>query len=313
MTGRSTGELALVVNPAAGRGSALRWHDAVMRQLRAAGHPVRVINETGASETSAAVATAIADGVTGIAALGGDGLAHLLLQQVAGTGLPLGLIPAGTGNDLAAGLGVPEDPVAAAAAIGRGRTRAVDAGRCGDRWWASILCTGFDSEVNERANAMRWPHGPRRYDVAVLAELAALRPRPVRISVEGVTEDTEIILVAVGNTARYGGGLHMCPTARPDDGVFDVTIVGPVSRRVLVRMLPKVRHGTHLGHPAVRIERVREFGIAMSDGSTEDADNATLSAYADNATLSAYADGERIGPLPMTATCVPGALTVYVP
>jgi diacylglycerol kinase (ATP) len=162
------------------------------------------------------------------------------------------------------------------------------------QWWISVLCAGFDSAINERANRIRWPRGPRRYDIAILAELAMLHPYPFRLTVDGAEWSGPAILVAVGNTERYGGGYRMCAGADPYDGTLDVTIVGPVGRLDLVRMLPKVKSGTHLGHRAVTVLSGREITI-------------------ESAGVSAYADGERLGDLPRTARCEPGALHIWTP
>ncbi len=283
----------------------MRLLPAVLHRLRAAGRPVSVIEAAASGATADRVRSTVdagAGAVGGVVALGGDGLAHLLLDAVAGSGIPLGLVPAGGGNDLAAGLGLPLDPRAATDVVVAGRTREVDLGLvvapdAGRRWWGSILCAGFDSAVNERANALRWPTGPRRYDVAVLIELARLRPHQVRLRLGDRVLETDVILVAVCNTARYGGGLLMCPSARPDDGYFDVTVVTPVRRGELLRMLPQVRTGAHLAHPAVRVHRVTSVGIEPCGASP----------------ATAYADGERIGALPVETRCERGALTVFVP
>ncbi len=155
----------------------------------------------------------------------------------------LAVLPAGTGNDLALALGVPADPLealdAALADLSAGTGRAVDLARsssaAGERWWATVLCCGFDSAVSDRVNRLRWPPGPRRYDLAIALELARLRPRAVRITVDGVAAEHDVTLVAVGNTGWYGGGLRICPGADPADGLLDLTVVGPVSRLELVR------------------------------------------------------------------------------
>jgi diacylglycerol kinase (ATP) len=240
-------------------------------------------------------AAAVAGSAAAVVAVGGDGAAHAGLQAVAGTGVPLAVVPAGTGNDLALALGVPRDPAAAARAAAAdllaGEVRTLDAGRTGDRWWATVLCCGFDSAVTDRANRLWWPRGPRRYDVAILAELARLRPHEVTLDLDGTTRTLPVTLVAVGNTPWYGGGLRVCPAADPTDGRFDVTVVGPVSRRELVRTRPRLTAGTHVAHPAVSVHRAARVELA-GDG------------------LATSADGEPVAPLPAVAECVPGALVV---
>jgi diacylglycerol kinase (ATP) len=288
-------EVAVLVSPTAGRGRARGVPAAVLGALRSAGLAPRVLAATTRAAAEREAAAAVASGAGAVVAVGGDGTAHACLQGVAGTGTPLAVVPAGTGNDLALALGVPADPVAAAAAaaadLRAGRVRTVDAGRTGDRWWATVLCCGFDSAVTDRANRLRWPRGPRRYDLAILAELARLRPRELTLALDGAPRTLAATLVAVGNTAWYGGGMRVCPAADPADGAFDVTVVGPVSRRELVRTRPRLATGTHVGHPAVTVHRARRVELA-GDGPTT------------------YADGEPVAPLPAVSVCVPGALSV---
>jgi len=288
-------QVAVLVNAVAGRGRAARALPAVTAALTAVGVAPRLLTAVDRADAERQAAAAVADGVAALTALGGDGAAHAALQAVAGTGTPLGLLPAGTGNDLALALGVPRDPVRAARELAAdllsGSVRRIDATRTGDRWWATVLCCGFDSAVTDRANRLRWPRGPRRYDVAILAELARLRPRPVTLTVDGVAGDREVTLIAVGNTAWYGGGLRIAPGADPTDGLLDVVVVGPVSRRELVRTRPRLAAGTHVDHPSVTVLRGREVCL---DGSG----------------LSTYADGEPVSALPAVSVCVPGAVGV---
>jgi diacylglycerol kinase (ATP) len=287
-------DVVLVVNPVAGRGRALRLLEPVRARLADDGHSVRVVAETGVEATQEAVQSALASSIGGVVALGGDGLVHLLAQQLAQTDVPLGIVPAGTGNDFAAELGIPADPLAAAALIAECRPHLVDAVHTGERWWTSVLCAGFDSSINERANDIRWPRGPARYNLAILAELAALRAIDTVVTVDGQRWVGPSTLVAIGNTGQYGGGYRMCAGARPDDGLLDVVIVGQVGRADLVRMLPKVRSGRHLSHRAVTRMQGRDVTIEAPG-------------------IVAYADGERVGPLPVASKCVPGALRVWRP
>ncbi|HEY0487185.1 MAG TPA: diacylglycerol kinase [Mycobacteriales bacterium] len=296
--------VGVLVNPSAGLGRGARDVARVQAVLRDAGLDVTEIAAPSATEAGAACAEAVGDGLAALVAVGGDGTVNLAVQAVAGTATPLGIVPCGTGNDLAASLGVPADPADAAAEVARrllaGEGVAVDAVRTttddgGFRgWWACVLASGFDSAVNERANRMRWPRGPRRYDVAILAELARLRPHAYRVTLDGRTLEVPAVMVAVGNTDSYGGGLRICPTADPTDGLLDVTVVGPVGRTDVVRLRPRLYAGTHVEDP--RVETYRAARVRL-----------------EAAGVSAYADGEPLAPLPVVVTCVPGALTVLAP
>src|SRR5690606_28053915 len=176
----------------------------------------------------------------------GDGMVQLALRAVAETATPLGVIPAGTGNDLARALGLPRsDPLAAADIVIAGHTRTIDLGRAGNRFFSTIACAGFDSRVAERVARMRWPRGRRRYDLATLAELRVFHPLDFALELDGEQWRTDAMLVAVGNTASYGGGLRICEGADPTDGQFRVSVIAPVSIPQLIRLFPRLSKGTH--------------------------------------------------------------------
>lgn len=293
-------EIVLFVNPAAGRGRGARAALSAAAALRDAGFSVRTVLGDGPEDALARVRAALAAGTDALIVVGGDGMANLALQAVVGTGTPFGLIAAGTGNDFARALGMPlRQPAAAgrmiADALTSGRVRDIDLGRVGDRWFGAVLASGFDSRVNDRGNRMRIPLGRFTYDLAMVAELAAFRPLPYRITLDGgEVREVQATLVAVGNGPSYGGGMRICPGADLTDGLFDVTVVGECSRATLVRVFPRVYRGRHVGHPAVTVLRAASVELA--------ADRVT-----------GYADGEPVGPLPLTARCVPGALRVVGP
>jgi diacylglycerol kinase (ATP) len=288
-------DVAVLVSPAAGRGRGTALAADVLRVFRRAGFTPEVLPALTGPDAEQQARKAVAAGTRAVVAVGGDGTVHAALQAVAGTSTPLAMIPAGTGNDLVRALGGPADPGAAARAaaedLAAGTIRAVDAGRTGDRWWATVLCCGFDSAVSDRANRMRWPRGRRRYDVAVLAELARLRPRELTLVLDGVPQTVPVTMVAVGNTAWYGGGMKICPGADPADGLFDVTVVGATTRLELVRTKPRLMSGTHVDHPSVSVFRAARVELSSPGVTT-------------------YADGEPVAPLPAVAECVPGALRV---
>ncbi|MEU1216596.1 YegS/Rv2252/BmrU family lipid kinase [Streptomyces sp. NPDC005790] len=292
-----TSEITLFVNPTAGSGRGARAAQPAASALRDAGFCVRTVLGEDADDALRRAREAVAAGTGALIAVGGDGMMSLALQAVAGTATPLGAVAVGTGNDFARALGLPvRDPAAAgrlaAEALKAGTVRTIDLGRVGERWFGSVLASGFDSRVNDRGNRMRGVGGRFKYDLAILAELAAFRPIPYRVRLEGgpVTE-IEATLIAVGNGTTYGGGMRICADAVMDDGLFDVTVVGDCSRATLLKVFPKVYRGTHLEHPKVTVHRVSSIELAAA-GAT------------------AYADGEPFGALPVRATCVPGAVRV---
>ncbi|MFF9015551.1 diacylglycerol kinase [Streptomyces sp. NPDC014870] len=295
-----TSEITLFVNPTAGRGRGAHAAQPAARALRDAGFSVRTVLGADAEDALRRAREAVAGGTGALVAVGGDGLVSLALQALAGTRTPLGVVAVGTGNDFARSLGL---PVRAPSAAGRlaaellkgGGGRDIDLGRVGDRWFGTVLAAGFDSRVNDRGNRMRLPVGRFKYDLAMIAELAAFRPTPFRLGFDDGTErEIEATLVAVGNGTSYGGGMRICADARMDDGLFDVTVVGDCSRTTLIKVFPRVYRGTHLDHPAVTVHRVRTLTL-------------------DAPGITGYADGEPLGPLPLTAACVPGALRVLAP
>ncbi|MEU7009422.1 diacylglycerol kinase [Streptomyces sp. NPDC046332] len=295
-----TREITLFVNPTAGRGRGAHATQPAAQAFRDAGFTVRTLLGADADDALRRAREAVAGGTGALVAVGGDGMVSLALQAVAGTRTPLGVVAVGTGNDFARALGLPlRDPSAAgrlaAELLKGGGARDIDLGRVGDRWFGTVLASGFDSRVNDRGNRMRLPVGRFRYDLAMIAELAAFRPVPYRLTFDDGTERrSEATLVAVGNGPSYGGGMRICAGARMDDGLFDVTVVGDCSRTTLIKVFPRVYRGTHLDHPVVTVHRVRSL--------TLDAPGVT-----------GYADGEPLGPLPLTAACVPGALRVLAP
>ena len=285
-------DIALLTNPTAGKGRGARYRDIVLPRLRAAGLTVRNLTGRDVDEAQDLAHQAVADGVDALVVVGGDGMAHLATQALAGTGAALGVIPAGTGNDVARYFDIPRrDPVAAADVVIAGRTRTVDLARSGPRHFVTVLAAGFDAIVNERANKMTWPKGQMRYNLATIAELRTFEPIPYTLELDGARVSLEAMLVAIGNGPSFGGGLRITEGAVLDDGLLDVVIIKPMSKPGLIRTYPKLFKGTHVTHPAYEHHRVHSVTVAAPN-------------------IVSYADGERFGPLPLTVECVPGALTV---
>jgi diacylglycerol kinase (ATP) len=285
-------EIALLTNPASGKGLGTRTAAIALPRLTEAGFTVRELQGSDVDEARDLARQAVVDGVETLVVVGGDGMVHLAVQELVHSDTALGIIPAGTGNDAARAFDVPRsDPQAAADVIVAGHTRVVDVARAGASYFVCVMSAGFDAVVNERANRMSWPRGQMRYNLATLAELRVFEPRPYTLDLDGTSRRVDAVLVAVGNGPSFGGGLRITEGALMDDGLLDVVVFHPVSRLDLVRTYPKLFKGTHTSHPAYEHHRVREVTVAAPG-------------------IVAYADGERLGPLPLTVTAVPSSLRV---
>jgi diacylglycerol kinase (ATP) len=277
-----------------------------VERLREAGHEVATLDaDDGPALEHALFARVRHTPPDAVLAVGGDGTVHAVVNAVAGTGVPVGLVPAGAGNDIARGMGLPhDDPRAAIARIVA--ALADPAAALGvpvdvvhtstGRWFAGVLSTGFDSAVTDRANRLRRPRGRARYVVAVLLELTRLTPHRYRMTIDRDPRQVDAVLLTVANTESFGGGMRILPGARPDDGMLDVLVATPLSRIALLRLLPKVFEGAHVADPRVGVERGRVITIDVADGRKPEP--------------VVFADGERFGSLPLTLEAVPGALRV---
>jgi len=284
-------EVHLLVSPQGGRGRAAAAAPVVRRVIEQAGHTPIDISGASAEESAEAARAAVAAGAQRLVAVGGDGTLNLAAQGVAGTGTALGIVPAGTGNDFARAFGLfglsPEE----AAATALGPTRPVDAIRTDrGRWVVCSVTGGFSVDVNARAARMRFPKGPSRYTVATLLAMPGLRHRELAVTVDGQRTELRSALFAVNNAEMFGGGMAICPGADPADGLIDACAVGPASRTTMLRLLPKVFGGGHVGHRHVHMMRGHTVAIEGE--------------------MDLIADGEDLGPAPITLEAVPGALQV---
>jgi diacylglycerol kinase (ATP) len=288
-------EIALLTNPSAGKGKGSRTAAIALPRLEEAGFVVHQRSGRDGDEALALAHECVAAGVETLVVCGGDGMVHIAVQALVDSDASLGIIPAGSGNDVARYLGIPRnDPQRAADIVVGSHTRTIDLARAGDRHFVTVLAAGFDSKVNERANGLRWPKGQMRYNLATLAELRVFEPLPYVLELDGETRRLDAMLVAVGNGPSFGGGLRITHGAEIDDGMLDVVIIKPMSKLQLVRTYPKLYTGKHVTHPQYEHHRVRSVTVAAPG-------------------IVAYADGERLGSLPVTVDVAPNALRVLAP
>ncbi|MFJ4996907.1 YegS/Rv2252/BmrU family lipid kinase [Microbacterium sp. NPDC088619] len=292
--------VAVLSNPFAGKGRGARETEAALAHLRARGVDLRVYTGESAASSRILVARALLESPRMLVIVGGDGTLSGILDPVCAAGIPVVLVPAGTGNDLARALGLPRrDPVAAAELALTGVPRAIDVGevRAAGRIdpFLTIAALGFDAKVSDRTNRLRWPHGVLRYYLALVVELVRLRPMEFTVSVDGEPPvRTPGTLVAVGNTESYGGGMPLCAGAAADDGLLDIVQVAPLTRLRLLRLFPLLLRGVHLSRPEVTRRQARSVTVSAPG-------------------LVVYADGERIAENECTIGIRRSALTILVP
>ena len=286
---------ALVINPVSGQGRGTTVGTYVAGYLNQ--HKVDFAIVTGNSSISLSDHLKIfldkTPDCSGVIAVGGDGLMHIILQVVVPFQIPFTIIPAGTGNDFVRTLGWDLENIDSQ--LNRVVTTdpsPVNLGLVDGEWFGAVLSTGFDSVVNERANTMQWPKGPMKYNAAIALELPRFTPRHYEIILDDRTISTEAMLIAVANGRSYGGGMLVCPNANISDDLFDVMVLHPVSKLEFIKVFPRVFAGTHVSHPAVEIVRSRSVRIESK--------------------AVAYADGERIGQLPIVAECIHDAVQTWV-
>ena len=243
-------------------------------------------------------------------AMGGDGTVNMVARGLLGgegasytrengSRPAMGIIACGSGNDTAASLGLPvKDPERSVRVLASEKAEAIDvlvaeceSGEIGVS--LSVVAAGFDSEVTEAAEKIKLIKGPLRYTVAVFTTLVRSEPALFEMVLdESEAERFTAWLVAVANGPRYGGGMRVAPEASFTDGVADLCIVGPISRRHFIRTFPKVFKGTHVEDPQIRVVRAKRVRLSASRP------------------FACYGDGERIGPLPAKLEVKPLAIEI---
>jgi diacylglycerol kinase (ATP) len=292
--------LGVIINPSSGRGKGAARGELVLNTMTERGQEFLNLSGNTIEEANANARHAINDDlIDGLVVVGGDGIAHLGVNIACDTGMSLGIIAAGTGNDLARSIGMPEGDVVAGthAVLDKLATpRKVDAIKAhtstSQFWFFGTASAGFDALCNQRANEMTWPKGPRRYDIAMVLELAKFKPIHYEATIDGEHRSFDAMLCAVANGPAFGGGMLIAPDAKVDDGYLDLFIVHAMSRLELLKVFPKVYTGGHVTHPAV--EFVRAKNVKLSSGN-----------------MPVYSDGEARGHSPLTSTVVAGALSVF--
>jgi diacylglycerol kinase (ATP) len=294
--------IGLIVNPVAGGNRGAQVGPEVLSLLSQSEHSVVELSGGNLLEARANAEAAIAaNTIDALVVVGGDGIAHLGTNLCAGKNIVMAIIPAGTGNDAAAMIGMPLTNTTESVRVvlaGLSSPKKIDAIKVSHgvkvTWALGSASAGFDALAAARANAISWPKGPMRYYVAMLLELAKFKPIKYQSVADGNPRDFEAMLCVVSNTGIYGGGMLVVPGASVTDAKLDVLLVKKMSRVKFVTIFPRVYKGTHITDKDVEIFKASKISITASG-------------------MPIYSDGEYVGQAPFEAEVVPGALTIIAP
>jgi diacylglycerol kinase (ATP) len=290
--------MVVVANPSAGRGKAGKVIGRVTQTLHDAGVEHEIVVSASGRDLEDRVRHLATSGAATVGCIGGDGTVGLAANGLIGSDTTLAVFPSGTADDFAHAIGLRHIDQTVRAVADRTIAR-IDAGRVSvggsSRHYVAIASCGFDSEVNEAANAMTVRLGSTgTYVAAVVKTLSRFTPAGFTIDIDGAVVNGAHMLVAVGNSISYGGGMKVTPAASVVDGELDVCMLRALPRTSFLRAFPRVFRGTHVTHPAVQMARGKRIHI--------EADRHVM----------IYADGERVGPPPATIEVVPACLSMFV-
>lgn len=285
---------ALLVNPSAGSGRALKRLPAITAELDRRRMSHRIVMTTGLDHGCREAEQAAEQGEIPVV-VSGDGLIGKVGGMLAGTATPLGVIPGGRGNDFARVVGIPTEPAEAVAILAADHRRRIDVGDANGERFLCIASCGFDSDANRIANEVKLISGAPVYAYAAIKALWQWRPARFSVTVDGERRELTGYSVVVANSKAYGGGMYVAPDALLDDGQLDVITTADIPKRRFLAGIPDVFKGKHVEHAEVAVRRGRVVEV--------EADRP----------FDVYADGDPITKLPARITVLPDALELIAP
>lgn len=287
-----------IINPVAGKGRAIQVWNSVQGELRQIFSHLELEYTGCAGDATFIARKAVNKGYELVIVFGGDGTLHEVVNGLAGSDTALAIVPAGSGNDFARSLGLSKEPKQAISVIALCKKKRLDLGRFDGRYFLNMGGLGFDADVAHRINGKRLLRGQLAYLVAVLQTLGTYDSYRVEIRIDDQKLEEETIMVSVGNGQYVGGGFRLLPQASLEDGLLDIMVVRKISRLDIIRTLPALYQGTHLGHPKCSFYRGHEVTINLLEP---------------NKKVFAQVDGQEFWEFPLVFGVVPGALQVIVP
>ena len=293
-------ECVLIVNPYSGKKQSIEILNRIKPIFDSNGVGLSIIETAFSGHAKELAKNLDLNGCDGLLILGGDGTFHEVVNGILNRDdhktIPIGIIPAGSGNSFLHDLDL-VDPIEATQAIISGHTRFVDVTKVdiGESVYYSINLIGWGlvTDVGKRAELLRWL-GPKRYTVASIIEIFLKKTRKARLIVDKRTIETDFTFIVACNSVHVGKGMKMAPNAKLDDGLVDLIVVrGNISRRRLLSVLPKLFDGTHIHEPEVEYYQAVSFSLF-----SETTDLLNI-------------DGEMIGMTPITVRIIQNAIEIF--
>ena len=284
-----------ILNPASCNSNALKLKPRIEEILASAGIDHTIYVSKSSDDITSTVKKNLKN-FSNFISVGGDGTLHHITNAIAGTEKNLGSIPLGSGNDISRSLGFPVDIEEACKAIRRCRTKKIDLGMINSKYYyLGVSGAGFDSVVTDLANNTKFPvKGPSKYKYAVYRTLITFTSKKFHIKYNGNERTLNGMMLAVGNTDMYGGGMKITPAASPFDGVLDACILKRMSKIHFIKTFPLVFEGKHTEDQFIEYFKVNSIEV--------DSDY----------NFSVFADGEYICKLPVRYEVIPQALNIIV-
>ena len=277
--------LTFIVNPTAGNGYALKIEQQVQAEMARRGLACQFVRtEHPGHATDLAKAASSTNGCTGVIAIGGDGTAYEVACGLMNTGVPMGIVPAGTGNDFIKTVSIPKKPLEALEFILTHDARPVDVGGLNDRLFLNVCGTGFDVTVLDYTlAAKKYCRGLLPYLIGLIRGIAHYKPVYVRFTVDGHTEEREVLICSIANGRYFGGGIAICPEATADDGLLDLVIAEHQPRWKLPFLVPSLLMGridkfSFTTHKRCKTVELYSKGMRLNaDGEVSEMDEAKFS------------------------------------
>lgn len=287
----------IILNPVSAKGRTMELRKEIESEFKKQKLDYQIHISKSLQDIMNATKKNLKNGFTNFIGVGGDGTIHYMANILAGTDKNLGVIPTGSGNDIAVNLGLPSDVKSCCRIIKKGAIKRLDLGLINDKYYyLCIAGSGFDSQVNDLANNTRLPvKGPAKYSYSVYKTLTTFKSKKFFMDYNNSRREIFGMMITASNMPSYGGGMRITPDADPEDGLFDICIIKRMSKLHFVKVFPKVYEGKHIEDSNVEIFRTSYLKLD--------------SEYR----FSVFADGEYICKLPASFKMVPKKLNFIVP